>query len=170
MVRFFALFISLLLLAFPVSAASVNTQPTTSPTEKDDSGVMLVAASGDLAGGYYFVCDCTFGSGIKFYVPVEWAHNVFTADDDGDLVNLSTSTCYAYCPEFPSYTFSCSRFGTFIYRTGSSSTSFDLAITGVTDSNMTFLDDNTVTFSTQHLLMLIASLVVILIGVFLIKR
>ena len=80
---------------------------------ENEKDVSALTVSDSLTGGYYFVCDCALGSDIKFYVPLEWAHNVFTFNDEGSPVNMSQSTCYAYCPAFPSYTFSCTRFSTF---------------------------------------------------------
>lgn len=116
------------------------------------------AVSGSLAGGYYFVADCALGSDLKFYVPLEWAHDVFTFDRSGAPVNLSNSTCNAYCPSYPDYTFSCSRFGTFTYRASNYNTA-DLQITDISDTNIQFLEDESVKPSDSDLLFLIAFLV-----------
>lgn len=123
-----------------------------------ETGVSVLAVDGSLAGGYYFVCDCALGSDLKFYVPLEWAHDVFTLDSSGEPVNLSNSTCYAYCPVYPDYTISCSRFGTFTYRASNYNTT-DLQITNISDTNIEFLEDETQLPSDSDLLLLIAGLI-----------
>lgn len=134
--------------------------------------VLPVSASGidgDLTGGYYFVCDCTFGDDIKFYVPVEWAHDAFSIDSSGALVNLSTSTCYAYCPNYPDYTFYCSRLNTFVYRRDSS-TIYDLEVTKVTDTNMSLLQDSSVYLSDKEINLLGAALLFVACALIIIRR
>ena len=90
-------------------AESVVSSDPVALAENEES-ISVLSDSGSLAGGYYFICDCVLGSNIKFYVPLEWAHDVFTYDNSGAPVNLSMNTCYAYCPDYPDYSFSCSRF------------------------------------------------------------
>lgn len=131
---------------------------STAFSETMEEGVTPFAVSGSLAGGYYFVCDCAIGTDLKFYVPLEWAHDVFTLDRSGAPVNLSNTTCNAYCPTYPDYTFSCSRFGTFTYRASNYNTS-DLQITNISDTNMEFLEDETQLPSDSSLLLLIAALI-----------
>lgn len=123
-----------------------------------EEGVAPYAGSDSLAGGYYFVCDCALGSNVKFYVPLEWAHDVFTLDRSGAPVNLSNTTCNAFCPAFPDYTFSCSRFGTFTYRASNYNTT-DLRITNISDTNIEFLEDDTQLPSDSDMLLLIAALI-----------
>ena len=143
---------------------------TTAIPETMEEAAAPFAVSGSLAGGYYFVCDCALGSDLKFYVPLEWAHDVFTLDRSGALVNLSNTTCYAYCPTYPDYTFSCSRFGTFTYRASNYNTS-DLLITNISDTNIEFLEDESRTPSDCELLFLIAAMVFIFGALsFLIRR
>lgn len=132
----------------------------TAVSETLETGVDVLAVDGSLAGGYYFVADCALGSALKFYVPLEWAYDVFTLDSSGEPVNLSNSTCYAYCPEYPDYTFSCSRFGTFTYRATNYNTT-DLQVRNITDSNISFLEDETQRLSQHDLLLLIAGLIFI---------
>lgn len=114
------------------------------------------AVSGSLAGGYYMLVDCALGSDVMFYVPLEWAIDVFTLDRSGAPVNLSNSTCYAYAPAFPDYTIQCSRFGTFTYRTSNYNT-MDLMITEISDTNIRFMVDTGLRLSDRELLMLICS-------------
>lgn len=164
-------------LAFPVSAApdegvldailatdaAAQSDPetpmesTAPPVEVEEEAAPL-AVSGSLAGGYYFVADCALGSDVKFYVPLEWAHDVFTLDRSGAPVNLSNSTCYAFAPAFPDYTIQCSRFGTFTYRATNYNTS-DLSITNISDTNIDFLEDATRRPSDSDILLLIACLI-----------
>lgn len=117
-----------------------------------------LAVSDPFAGGYYFVCDSALGNDLKFYVPLEWAHDVFTLNSSGALVNLSNSTCNAYCPAYPDYTISCSRFGTFTYRATNYNTS-DLRISNISDTNIDFLEDETQIPSDSDLLLLIVVLI-----------
>lgn len=131
---------------------------STAVSEALETGVDALALDGSLAGGYYFVCDCALGSNLKFYVPLEWAHDVFTLNGSGALVNLSNTTCYAYCPDYPDYTFSCSRFGTFTYRATNYNSS-DLMITDISETNIEFLEDETQVPSDSDMLLLIAALI-----------
>ena len=177
MKNFLFIFLCVAALAIPVHAApdggvvdgTVATDAASeldpeTPLESTPSSVALeeeaspLAVSGSLAGGYYFVADCALGSAVKFYVPLEWAHDVFTLDRSGAPVNLSNSTCYAYAPAFPDYTIQCSRFGTFTYRATNYSTS-DLYITNISDTNIEFLEDETQRPSDSDVLLLIAALV-----------
>lgn len=128
-----------------------------------------LASSDMLAGGYYFVGDCVLGSDLRFYVPLEWANDVFTLDGSGAPVNLSNTTCYAYCPDFPDYTFSCSRFARFTYR-ATNYNSADLLLTNITDTNITFLEDDTPRLSDSDMLLLIAALIFVFGAAFMILR
>lgn len=132
-------------------------ESTPSLMEMEEEATPL-AVSGSLAGGYYFVADCALGSAVKFYVPLEWAHDVFTLDRSGAPVNLSNSTCYAFAPAYPDYTIQCSRFGTFTYRASNYNTA-DLQITAIIDTNIEFLEDETQRPSDSDLLLVIACLV-----------
>lgn len=177
MKNFLYLLLCVAALALPVSAAPVGgdvngyvvsdaaadldpeaTMESTAPSVEVEEEASPFAVSGFLAGGYYFVADCALGSDVTFYVPLEWAHDVFTLDRSGAPVNLSTSTCYAFAPAFPDYTIQCSRFGTFTYRATNYNTS-DLLITEITDTNIEFLEDETQRPSDSDMLLLIAALV-----------
>lgn len=134
--------------------ATMESTPASLALEEDTSPL---AVSGVFAG-YYFVADCALGSDITFYVPLEWAHDVFTLDRSGAPVNLSNTTCNAFCPAYPDYTISCSRFGTFTYRASNYNTS-DLRITNISETNIDFLEDETQVPSDSDLLLLIAALI-----------
>lgn len=140
--------------------APMESTPSSVAVEEEASSL---AVSGTLAGGYYFVADCALGTGVKFYVPLEWAHDVFTLDRSGALVNLSNSTCYAYSPAFPDYTISCSRFGTFTYRASNYNTA-DLNITNISDTNIELLEDESRLPSDSDVLLLIAALIFVFGG------
>ena len=136
--------------------SQTSLESSASPVALEEEASPL-AVSGSLAGGYYFVADCALGSAVTFYVPLEWAHDVFTLDRSGAPVNLSNSTCYAFSPAFPDYTIQCSRFGTFTYRATNYNTS-DLYITEIIDTNIEFLEDETQRPSDSDMLLLIAAL------------
>lgn len=179
MKNFLLLFILVAALALPVSATSnegvvdgnvvsdgaaaldqeTPLESTPSPVAVEEEATPL-AVSGSLAGGYYFVADCALGSDVKFYVPLEWAHDVFTLDRSGAPVNLSNSTCYAFAPAYPDYTIQCSRFGTFTYRATNYNTS-DLQITNISDTNIEFLEDETHRLSEYELLLVMACMIFI---------
>lgn len=165
------IFLFMAAMAIPVSAAPVEVvtdadslvdpeahSETLSFSAEIQTGIAPLAVSDSLAGGYYFVCDCALGNDVKFYVPLEWSHDVFTLNSSGAPVNLSNTTCYAFCLAFPDYTFSCSRFGTFTYRASNYNTT-DLRITNISDTNIEFLEDDTQLPSDSDMLLLIAALI-----------
>lgn len=153
-------------LVLPVNAAEVSPDESipvvseTVPSDTEPVGQIqlgdpaLYTIGGSLSGGYYFDCNCSLGNGIRFYVPVEWAQDAFAIDSSGAPVNMSSSTVYAYCPAFPEYTFSASRFNTFTYR-GDGLQSTELRVTSVTESNIDFLKDTVSYPSDQEILILI---------------
>lgn len=195
--KFLFLFFLIFSLALPCYAADVTdgdvidgdytvSDPTGSSVSSDSSdqqegspapvvvaetgeNVDALAVSGSLAGGYYFVCDCALGYDMTFYVPNEWAFDALTFDDSGELVNLSTSTCYLYCPKYPDYTFSASRFGTFTYRASNYNTS-DLNITDISESNISFFENAAVPLSQTDFNILSCGLLLILACIVIFKR
>lgn len=160
-------------LALPVNATEVSSDesiPVVSesvPIETEPVGQIqlgdpaLYTVGGSLSGGYFFDCNCSLGNGIRFYVPVEWAQDALAIDSTGAPVNMSNSTVYAYCPAFPEYTFSASRFNTFTYR-GDGLQSTELGITSVTESNIKFLKDTVLYPGVQELLVMAVCLLLIL--------
>lgn len=160
-------------LALPVNATEVSSDESipavseTVPSETDPVGQIqlgdpaLYTIGGSLSGGYFFDCNCSLGNGIRFYVPVEWSQDALAIDSTGAPVNMSNSTVYAYCPAFPEYTFSASRFNTFTYR-GDGLQSTELGITSVTESNIKFLKDTVLYPGVQELLVMAICLLLIL--------
>lgn len=127
----------------PEAVASIGQAVGDALAVSDDPPVLVNSAS-PLSGGYFFEADCALGSGVRFYVPVDFAVDCFSMDDDG-LVNMTNSTIYAMSPDFPTYTISCSRFGHFTYRRPSGSGSYntyDLNITSIKKTNMSLIDSD----------------------------
>lgn len=184
--KFLFLVLVVLTLAIPVNAADLNggvvddgTAESSDPaapsaeaaaeTEESEAGIAALAGSDTLTGGYYFVCDCALGYDLKFYVPTEWACDNFTLDTSGAPVNLSNTTCYAYCPDFPDYTFSCARFAGFTYRSSNYS-SVDLNITEISETNINFLEDTPTRLSDWDQNTAICSLLFLVAAILIIKR
>ena len=147
--------------SIPVSSepALVETQPVSQIQLGDPA---LYSISGSLSGGYYFDCNCSLGTNLRFYVPVEWSQDALSIDSSGAPVNMSTSTLYLYCPAFPEYTFSASRFNTVTYR-GDGNQSTELRITSVTDSNINFLQDTAAYPGSQKIGVIVVCLLLILV-------
>lgn len=152
-----------------VSLAQEESTESLVETSENEAGVSALADDSALSGGYYFVADCALGYDLKFYVPIEWVHDAFALDSSGAPMNMSTSTCYAYCPDYPDYTFSCSRFGTFTYRSTNYSTT-DLEISEIKETNISFLDDEASRLSASEVLLFIAALIFVFGALFLITR
>ena len=69
---------------------------------------------------YSFTADCSLGNDLEFVVPAGIAEGSLEITESGDVINMSNSTIYLYCPSYPHYTFSLSRFSGVTYRTGTS--------------------------------------------------
>ena len=137
------------------------------------AALTVPALAADLQGGYYFVADSALGTGLKFYVPAEYATGSLTYDSSGYLFNLTGSSIYLYCPDYPDYTIYAPRFSVFQYRSGSGSgyTYVDLNAANVTDTNVQIYDaDPGKSLGTSEVLMIIVSLIVVLIACFVILR
>lgn len=135
------------------------------------SVLVLPALGAELAGGYYFVADSALGSGLTFYVPSGYAAESFTYDESGYLFNLTSSTIYLYCPDYPDYTISASRFSGFTYRAGSGYTSTDLNLTNVTDTNIQILvSDPVPAIADSTVLLLILVVLIVGVGAYVILR
>lgn len=154
-----------------VSADNTDATESTLATEETQAGINALAVNDSFAGGYYFVCDCALGNDLKFYVPWDWANDVFTLNSSGAPVNMSNSTCYAYCPAYPNYTFTCSRFSTFTYRSsGSSYSTSDLNITDISDTNISFMMDESFHLSDSDLQALSCALIFLVAAILIIKK
>lgn len=96
-----------------------------------DSGAVVLAAGAeesDLSGLAFLDISCNLGK-LRLYLPYGTDLSAVTVSDSR-IYNLTASTLYLYCPDYPGYTFQASRFNTLQYRTGSSSSYME--ITGVT--------------------------------------
>lgn len=122
-----------------VAALSQGVADALVPSDPD----VAVYSSSPVGGGYYFVADCALGKNVKIYVPVDFAVDSFAVDKDG-LVNMTNSTVYAFSQSFPDYNISCSRFGRFTYRrsVGGSYQTYDLNISRIVDTNMSFFSSD----------------------------
>lgn len=190
--KFFLLVLCLFSLVFPVAASDIgidggdlivgvieSSDPAVSLAEVDEESSLpseevsqdpaALAGSDTFTGGYWFVCDCALGYDLKFYIPSDWASDQFTLDASGAPVNMSNSTVYAYCPDFPDYTFSCSRFSSFVYRQNNYSNE-DLKITKISDTNIDFLEDDHVRLSDYDLKVLGCSLIFLVAAILIFKR
>lgn len=129
------------------------------------------AMAADLQGGYYFVADCALGAGMKFFVPADFANGSLTYDSSGYLFNLTASSIYLYCPDYPEYTIYASRFSGFQYRAGSGYSYEDLNVTNVTETNLQIYEAAPgKSLGSSELMMLIVVLLVVLIGCLVIVR
>lgn len=118
--------------AAPALAASSVSDPTVGvsdpsfvPEETDsvfasdpvpvfDIGAALSDGSGEFSDLAYLDVSCNLGD-IRFYLPYGVELGVMQIRD-GMLYNVSNSTVYLYCPDYPGYTFSASRFSPVMYR------------------------------------------------------
>lgn len=100
---FFAVFILAALLIMPVAASAANSAATTA-----------VIANNKLQRLASLSVTCQLGD-ITLYLPYGLDAGAVLLEGDA-LLNMTDSTVYLYCPEFPDYVFSASRFGAFSYR------------------------------------------------------
>lgn len=152
------------------AATSEVAAETTVPDQELEEDAAVLAVSDPFTGGYWFVCDCALGSDLKFYVPADWAFDMFALDNSGAPVNMSNTTVYAYCDQFPDYTFSCSRFGKFTYRTSNNYNSADLNITEISDTNIDFLENNGLRLSDYDLRIMVCSLIIVVAAILIFKK
>lgn len=80
--------------------------------------VVQAVGSDDLSGLTYYDISCSLGD-IRLYLPVGLDQDSFQVID-GQLINVTNSTIYPYCPEYPDYTWSASRWSPVTYRTNTS--------------------------------------------------
>lgn len=133
----------------------------------------IPAMAADLQGGYYFVADSALGDNLKFYVPADFANGSLTYDSSGFLFNLTSSSIYLYCPDYPDYTIYASRFSGFQYRAGSGAgySYIDLNISNISDTNLEIFEKYPGKVPrVPELLLVIVVLLVVLIGCYLIVR
>lgn len=127
----------------------------------------------ELAGGYYITGDCALGNGLTFYIPASFVSGSLTYDENGYLFNLTSSSIYLYCPDYPDYTIYAPRFSVFQYRTDSSygSSYVDLNLTNITVANVEILEESpSLMLSQDKLLIMILAVLIIGVGAFVLLR
>lgn len=127
--KYFVVWLCLLglLMAFPLCvSADETTAPATefdgTDNSSDSNDIVPVALSSDSFEGVpSFTLITNLGS-ITLQLP--YGTDVSSVQFRGNrLYNLNSSTLYFFCPEFPDYTFSASRFGPVSYRVSGYDTS-----------------------------------------------
>ena len=116
-----------------------DTTSATDPVDAD-SGIALFAVpdSGtDFTGLAYFDVKSNLGS-IRLYLPQGVGADAVQLRD-GMLYNVTNSTLYFYCREYPSYTFSASRFQNVSYRASNYDTQ-DLTVSEITGTGAAVSD------------------------------
>lgn len=109
--KILVLFICLSLMVIPAAATEV-TQPDQTLSSGDSA--VFVSVSDTFEGFQYIVVDSSLGE-IRLYFPDGVSPSSFVVSK-GALINMSNSTIYLYCPEYPDYTFSAARFSPLSYR------------------------------------------------------
>lgn len=132
----------------------------------------LPVLAAELAGGYYIVGDCALGKGLTFYVPSNYAVGSFTYDSSGNLFNLTNSTVYIYCAQYPGTTVYARRFEPFIYNTENGYNTYaDLRLTNISDTNVEiFSESPRLALSDTNILVMILSVCLVGVGAFVILR
>lgn len=122
--------------------------------------LVLPAGAADLEGGYFFTADCALGNDVTFYIS-SGSFSDLTFDSSGDLFNLGNNTVYLYCPAHPDYSIRAARFSNFVYSVtnGYNPTTYDLNITAINDSNVSFMVDTPAYVSTNTLLVVVIAVV-----------
>ena len=145
------------------SAVGSAVADAVAPDPVDD--VPVLYASGGIAGGYYFICDCALGNDIKFWIPADFARDSITVDSSGSLVNMTNSTIYLMPDDTTinaNYTIQAPRFSSFQYRRDASGYVWsDLDISNISDTNISWLDDTPQAVPISRYFVLIASILVI---------
>lgn len=104
-----------------VSAASVQNPAASDPAVPVDDGTSLSVDLVVVDSGDYATWEVTSQLGvIHLTLPLEVDASALIVVGDR-IVNMSNSTIYLYCSEFPGYTFSASRFGPITYRESNAS-------------------------------------------------
>lgn len=109
--KLISLLLCLSLMVTPALASEVTPHD---PTSISDDGAVFVSVSDTFEGFQYIVVDSALGE-IRLYFPSGVSPSAFVVSK-GALINMSNSTIYLYCPEYPDYTFSASRFSPLSYR------------------------------------------------------
>lgn len=164
-------------------ASAADSEPTIPSVELDPKSVDSIAeAMGEVLadaavpevavsfasspkGGYYFIADCALGNDIKFWVPADFSSESLAFDGE-TLINMTNSSIYIVSDDssYSNYTIYAPRFGHFQYRRNSSGYDYqDLAISDVSDSNISFLQDTPQALSRQSMIVLVAAIVLLFV-------
>lgn len=100
----FAVFILAALLIVPVVASAATSASTTVIASNSNKPTSLASLK----------VQCQLGE-ITLYLPYGTGMNALLHDGDS-LRNMTDSTIHLYCPEFPEYVFSASRYSPVTYR------------------------------------------------------
>ena len=119
--RIFALVCCTCCLFFLCVVGSVSAAPATDPSTSESTppsgDVSLLAVDLSIVdSGYYatWSVSCQLGD-IHLSLPESFPSSSLVLSG-GRLINMTDSTLYLYCSEFPSYVFSANRFGPVSYR------------------------------------------------------
>lgn len=122
--KFSCLILALLvLISCPVAVCAVETDES-EPTEVFP--VVQTDSDSGFSGLVRYTVNSNLGQ-ISLQLP-EGLDNTVLQLRDGYLYNVSGSTVYLYCDQFPTYTFSAARFSPVSYRTGSGYDTQQLAV------------------------------------------
>lgn len=135
--------------------------------------LVLPVLGAELAGGYYVTGDSAMGNDLTFYIPSNYAAGSLTYDSSGNLFNLTSSSIYLYCPDYPDYTIYAPRFSGFQYRTDSSygSTYVDLKLRNISAGNVEILEDSpSLILASDKILVMILAVLIIGVGAFVLLR
>lgn len=126
----------------------------------------------ELDGGYYMVGDSALGQGLTFYIPADYAAGSLTYDSSGYLFNLTDSSVYLYCPDYPDYTIYASRFSVFQYRRNTGGYSYeDLNLRNVSEANVEiFKKDPSPLHGADTVSIMILAVLIIGVGAFVLLR
>ena len=126
--------------SFSESVSPEQEISSTDPSTGADSGPVLFAAvDGDQLEGLASWSLSTNLGQIHLFVAADFDSSVVRVVD-GNLMNLGNSTVYFYCPEFPAYQFSASRFSNVVYRPDSGYNSYELQVNTIEISSVDFID------------------------------
>lgn len=113
-------------------------------TEPDEA---VSYAVGDvLSGGAFFEVSTDELGDVKIYIPIDYQDGSFAYDNNGNLVNIRSSTITGYILDGTQYTVRWNSFNTPQYRllnySGAGSAYQDLSIYSVNDSNVQIIEDD----------------------------
>lgn len=135
--------------------------------------VTVPVLGAELSGGYYITGNSALGDDLTFYVPSDYAAGSLTYDSSGNLFNLTSSSIYLYCPDYPDYTIYAPRFSAFQYRsgTGSGYTYVDLNLKNISEGNVeVFEKDPSPLHGADTVSIMILAVLIVGVGAFVLLR